>query len=454
MKILSADFVLPITRDPIPDGAVAIENDKILAVDRKEVLKSRFPDSEHREFPGALLMPGFVNCHSHLELTVLRGFLDRYDDDFAGWLMTLTNTRAKLLTDSDILVSARSGALEGIRAGVTCFADIGRFGEAGLEALKQTGLRGILHQETDFSPDDDKAEADFKSYRAKFRKLKERESKLVRIGLSPHAPYTVSRNLFSKIADFSVRNEVPLTIHAAESKEEESFMTFGTGFFAGLYEKQGIGWSAPKCSSIEYLAETGVLNARPLLAHCVNVSDGDLGLISKSGSRIAHCPKSNAKFGHGIAPLSRFIETGIDVGFGSDSVASNNSCDILEEGRFGALLSRTGNRAGGLDGRSVVEIATLGGARALGLDDQIGSLEADKQADLIAVSINHLAQMPVYDPYSALVFASNSRDVVYSMVAGRVLYDNGEIAGIDESDETEKLKAISVKLKEYDRLGC
>ena len=374
MKILSADYVVPISRNPIFKGAVVVNNDKIIDLGQKAAIDKKYPDVHSLGFGGAILMPGLVNCHSHLELSILRGYLDHFDDDFASWLITLTKTRAEKLTNDDIKTSAVFGVLEGIKAGVTCFADIGRFGEAGFEALKISGLRGIVFQETEFSPDDKTADKDFDLLEEKYSDLAKRETDLVRVGISPHAPYTVSARLFTKLTSYSIENDVPLTIHAAESNEEKQLMERGTGFFAEIYRKESIDWKAPKTSSIKYLNDLGVMETRPLLAHCVDVSGSDLDLIVQSDSRIAHCPKSNAKFGHGVAPFKEFLSKKAKVGFGSDSVVSNNTCDIFEEARFATLLSRTSSTGQDfLNAQKIIETATIGGAIALGMENEIGT---------------------------------------------------------------------------------
>jgi 5-methylthioadenosine/S-adenosylhomocysteine deaminase len=268
------------------------------------------------------------------------------------------------------------------------------------------------------------------------------------MGLSPHSPYTVGARLFEKIAGYAIETGVKITIPAAESDEENELMQHGTGFFAGLYEKYGFEWRAPHCSSVEFLDRLGVLNAKPLLAHCVKVSDRDIELIKNSDSRIAHCPKSNAKFGHGIAPLEKFLAAGVKTGFGSDSVASNNTCDILEEARFATLFARNlPDRRRFLQPAEIIEAATLGGAKALGLENETGSLEAGKQADLAVVALETVAQMPVHDVCSTLVFASNARDVRLTVVAGEEVYRNGEPQKIDERELKLKMNEIREKMK-------
>jgi cytosine/adenosine deaminase-related metal-dependent hydrolase len=448
MKILTARYVLPISDAPIENGAIAIEKDKILAVGKSVEINKKFPDAETENLGEAAILPGFVNAHSHLEITAMRGFLDEFDGDFYSWLITLTKTRAEKLTDEDIKTAAAFGALEGARAGVTCFGDIGRFGRAGFEALLKNGLRGVLFQETEFSPANETCDEDFARLNEKYLELKAQETALVKAGISPHSPYTVSRALFEKITNYAFDENIKISTHAAESDEEHNLLVSGEGFFVEIYKRYNLEWCAPNCSPIEYLAKIGVLQAKPLLAHCVKVSESDIRLIAGSDSRVAHCPKSNAKFGHGIAPLEKFLDEKIKVGFGSDSVASNNTCDILEEARFATLLARTrGDRQRFLSAEEIIETATLGGARALGLEAEIGTLAAGKQADLIAVSLENAAQMPVHDVYSALLFASNARDVKMTMVAGREIFREGRAKIIDEIELKAKMNEMAEKLR-------
>ena len=448
MKILSADYVLPISAKPIENGAVVIEKDKIIAVGSREKLVEKFPAATHENFGEAAIMPGLVNAHSHLEITAMRGFLDDVEEDFYSWLMKLTKTRAEKLTEEDIETAAILGAVEGASAGVTCFGDIGRYGKAGFEALKKVGLRGVLFQETDFSPKNEEAENDFNKLKDKFLVLKESETNLVKVGISPHAPYTVSRKLFEKITDYALDNDIKISIHAAESNQENEFFLTGEGFFAGMYKNLNLEWNAPRISPIKYLSEIGVLQTKPLLAHCVKVSEQDIDIIAANEARIAHCPKSNAKFGHGIAPLEKFLDKKIKVGFGSDSVASNNTCDILEEARFAALFARSlEGKKRFLNAEELIKAATLGGAAALGLENEIGTLEAGKQADLIVVSLDNAAQMPVHDVYSAILFASGARDVRLTLVAGEEIYRDGQAKEVGETEIKSRIKKITQKMK-------
>ncbi|HKP70356.1 MAG TPA: amidohydrolase family protein [Pyrinomonadaceae bacterium] len=424
MKILAAEFVLPISSEPIEGGAVAIDGERIVAVGPQNEITARFPDASVTDFGVAAILPGFVNCHSHLEITSMRGALDSVEHDFKSWLLKLNDIRSGMSPD-DIEAAATLGAGEGARAGVTCFGDIGRCGEAGLSALKSVGLRGVLFQETEFSPDNATAEEDLNKLRSKIDSLRRDATDLVEIGISPHSPYTVSRRLFELIAEYAAAEGLKVTIHAAESAEEKRLLANGEGLFTKFYERVGVQWEVPHCSSIEFLQRTGILATRPLLAHCVTVTSSDIDVIAQTGTTIAHCPKSNAKFGHGYAPFEKFLAAGIAVGLGSDSVASNNVCDLLEEARFAALLARNHEERNGFIGpRDALYAATLGGAKALGLQDKVGTLEAGKCADVAVVSLSELSQSPINDVEAALVFSSNARDVVMTIVNGRTVYES------------------------------
>jgi cytosine/adenosine deaminase-related metal-dependent hydrolase len=456
IDIYSARWVLPIVSGVIEDGAVAIDDSKIVAVGARSEVISRFPAARISDFGEAAILPGLVNAHSHLELTVMRGFLEKEEHDFAAWLRKLTIARMAM-TDEDLLVSATCGAIEAARAGVTCFGDSSSSASQAMKALREVRLRGIVYQES-FGPDPRLADENLAKLRERIAEMREGESELVRAGISPHAPYTVSAPQLELISRLAIDEKLPLMMHAAESQAEELFMLEGLGRFAEGLKARGIEWQAPGISTIEYLARHGILETQPLLAHCIKVDDSDLEVIKQSGAGIAHCPKSNAKLGHGRAPFASFVSHGINVGLGCDSVASNNKCDILEEARFATLLARVdrgssprvskgsalsydGETTGGLpDGWANAPVtaeqslfaATLGGARALGLDAKIGALAEGMQADIAVVSLAAAHQLPVRNPADALVFSSSGRDVLMTMVAGKEIYRDGTVREIDE----------------------
>jgi len=447
-NLYCAHWVLPIASSPIEDGAVAVDGSHIAGVGSRDELAKRFPQAQVQDFGEAAILPGFVNTHSHLELTAMRSYLEREEGEFLAWLMKLTIARLGM-TEDDLYVSAAWGAVEAARAGVTCMGDASDSASASMKALADVGLRGIVYQES-FGPDPQSARENFEILQEKVAQLKEFETELVRVGVSPHAPYTVCAPQLELITEFAIAKKLPVMMHAAESQAEELFMREGRGVFAEGLMQRGIGWRAPGVSTIQYLARHGVLRSRPLLAHCVHVDEADIETIKNTDARIAHCPKSNAKFGHGRAPFASFIESGIRVGLGSDSVASNNTCDLLEEARFAILTARAIEGAGAamqiLNAEAALRTATLGGARALGLESQTGALVEGAQADIAVVALNGTHQAPVYDPCPALVFASSGRDVLMTMVAGRVVFSDGRVRTVDEERLRARLAEIRDKL--------
>lgn len=444
MNIFYADWVLPISAPPIQCGAIAVEGSKIVAVGTMSEIAAQFPQTKVKDFGEAAILPGFVNVHAHLELTALRSFLDSAENDFSQWLMRVAAARDRCMTAECIANSALCGAIEAARAGVTTIGDIGKHGFAGMMALRAVCLRGVSYQENDFALDTNLANEKFAQLCDKVRRNREFESDCVRVGITPHAPFTVSRRLFEKLTDFALAENLPVTIHAAESAAESEFIRSGTGSIAGVMKNLGIEWNAPNLSPIEYLNEVGILKTAPLLAHCVNLSEKDFEIVAATNSKIAHCPKSNAKFSHGIAPFAEFLRKKLPVGLGSDSVASNNACDILEEARFAALLQRT--RGEFVSAEEVLRTATIGGATVLGLEGKVGTLEAGKLADFTVISLDALPQQPIYDVSAALVFASSARDVVFTAVDGKTIYENGEVKTVDEQRAKARLRETARKI--------
>ncbi len=450
MTILySARWVLPIASPSIEEGAIAIDGSQITDVGTRASLIGKYPEAKVHNYPGAVILPGLINAHSHLELTAMRGFLESEESDFTGWLRKLTVARLEFMTSEDRYVSAAWGAIEAVRAGVTALADASDCGYESMNALRDVGMRGLVFQES-FGPDPRLADDNFSKLTDKIARLEELETPQVKVGLSPHAPYTVCGRQLELISEFALTEELPVMMHAAESIAEEMLLREGRGTFAEALANRGIEWHAPGLSTVQYLKRHCVLQTRPLLAHCIRVDNADIETLKESGARIAHCPKSNAKLGHGRAPFSVFLDRGIAVGLGSDSVASNNTCDILEEARFATLLARSeidqvdGQRM--LVATDALHAATTGGARALGLEDQTGELRAGLQADFAVVSLAGAHQLPSYDPISTLIFASSGRDVVLTVVAGREVFSAGKVMTIDEERLAARMKEISIKL--------
>ena len=446
ITLYCAGWVLPVSSAAIADGAVAVRGAEVVGVGARAELRERFPAARVKDFGEAAVVPGLVNCHSHLELTAMRGYLEREEGDFSAWLKKLTAARRERMTAEDRFVSAAWGAVEASRAGVTSLGDASDLAAPVMRALRAVGLRGVVFQEV-FGPDPRTAREQFAPLAETVSRERAGETDLVSLGVSPHAPYSVSAPLLGLVSEFAAAENLPLMMHAAESRAEESFVRDGTGPFAEGLARRGIEWRAAGVSPIKYLERCGVLRARPLLAHCVRIDDEDVAALASAGARVAHCPKSNAKFGHGHAPFASLLRAGVVTGLGSDSVASNNTCDLLEEARYAALASRAAGQeleGGRMVGAEVaLRAATLGGAWALSLGGMVGALEEGAQADLAVFSLGGAHQQPVYDPAAALVFSTSGRDALLTVVAGREVFREGRVVTVDEAELGARLRGIA-----------
>lgn len=434
----TARWVLPITSPPIRDGAVTVADGRIVYVGRR----AEAPGTS-RDLGDAVLLPGLVNTHCHLELTAMRGFLE--DLEFRRWILRLTSAKRAVMTRDMLADSARWGLVEGITAGITTYGDTCDSGVV-FDAMIEAGVRGIMFQEV-FGPDPAVADEAMRDLAAKVADLRPRQTARVRLGISPHAPYTVSDRLFERAAAFAATEQLPVAIHVAESEEEQRLVTAGEGAFAGGLRARGIDVAARGRSPVALLHASGILDRGPLLIHTVRVDDADIALMTAGGCTVAHCPVSNAKLGHGIAPLLELLAAGLPVGLGSDSVASNNRMDLLEEGRVAILMqrARTGSHEA-LTAADALDLATIGGARALGLESEIGSLEVGKAADLAAFDLGPAA--PVQDPASAAIFALGGRPAILVTVDGVPLVEDGEPRRADPGLR-DRVQAVGDALREW-----
>jgi len=413
-----ATWVVPVCSPPLRNGVVAVDGSQISYVGPLDDA----PPGSDEDLGDVVLMPGLVNAHCHLELTAMRGFLE--DLDFRRWIIRLTAARRAVLDDAAMLDSARYGIEEGIRAGITSYADTCSSGVV-MRAMRDAGVRGIMYQEV-FGPDPAQCAESMSGLREKVASLRYLETPLVRVGISPHAPYTVSDDLFRECAKLSREQSLPVAIHVAESAAEHDYVVSATGSFADGLRRRSIPTSPRASSPIQLLASLGVLETSPLLIHCVRVDRRDIESIADSRSCVAHCPVSNAKLGHGIAPLDELLAAGISVGLGSDSVASNNRMDLLDEARFAILAQRA--RLGSFEipeATDVIEMATVGGARAIGTDGVVGTLEPGRQADLAAFALDGVG--PVHDPVAAAVFSIAGARARFVAVAGKPLLRDGSL---------------------------
>ena len=368
MLRVRAGSVHPVTAPPITDGAVLVADDGRITAVAAHAQVPDPPGARRVEFPDAVLVPGLVNAHTHLELTHLAG--RNPEREFSRWIRTIRALK-DATTPEEFDHSAEQGVRDCWMAGVTCVADTGSTG-APLRAMARLGARGIYYQEV-FGPDPADRAATLAELRAAVARLGPVASGRARLGVSPHAPYTVSEPLYRAVAAFARREALPLAVHLAESREETALVRDGAGSFAEALRARGIPVQAHHCSPVQYLLQLGVLERATgwLCIHCVQVDEGDIDILRRAGVGLASCPRSNRAHAHGTAPLAALRAAGIPVGLGTDSVVSAGDVNLLAEAA-----------AAGLYEEDALRMLTIEGARALGLDAEIGSLEVGKQADL------------------------------------------------------------------------
>jgi 5-methylthioadenosine/S-adenosylhomocysteine deaminase len=445
--LYTASWVLPIAAPPIPDGAVLVEDERIAWVGPSSTVPFDAGTVAVVALGDVALLPGLVNAHTHLELTGLRGFLEGLD--FRSWLQTLTSVRRDLLSEADLLDASRVGLVEALQHGITTVADT-TDSAMPLAAMHELGVRGIGFVEV-FGPDPAQRDAAVRQLRTRVDALRAADTSLVQVGVSPHAPYTVSAELFRATAAYAQEAGLPLAVHIAESAAETAFVRDGAGPFADRLRARGIAVAPQARSPMALLDATGVLATRPLCIHAIQVDDEDLARVADHGARIVHCPISNAKLGQGIAPLDRMLAHGIATGLGTDSVASNDRMHLLDEARQATLLhSLRARQPDSLDAHAALDLATRGSARALGLDHLIGTLEVGKAADLAAFPLES-AHHPVYDPVVTLVHVLAGRArAAWVLVAGRPLVRDGRVLCAD-AHWTDRVVATGARLREWRR---
>ena len=389
------------------DGGVAVAEGRIVAVGPAAEL-----EGERRAFADAVIVPAFVNAHSHLEYAVYAGFGDGFA--FPPWI-ELHIARKRRLLEGDAIAIASLGAAECLRSGIATVGDAS-FTGAAATACAELGLSGIVYLEV-FGDDPEAA-------LVRFAELHETvagalSDRLV-AGVSPHAPYTTSAAVYEACAELAL----PLATHLAESEAEQEWVLHGAGTMAGA----GADILVPPAgkTGVRMLADGGFLGPGVLAAHCVHVDKEEIALLAEHGAAIAHCPRSNAILGCGAAPLAALLAAGATVGLGTDSPASTPSFDMFEEMRTAVYTARARERRpDALSASAALELATLGAARALGLEDETGSLVAGKRADLAVVSLAGSPFLPWEEPTTAVVFGGSPDRVLLTLVAGEVRYEEG-----------------------------
>jgi cytosine/adenosine deaminase-related metal-dependent hydrolase len=405
VRIISADWVVPVEGLPIEDGAIVIAADGTIAA-----IGSAGDLGRGERHDGCVIVPGFVNAHSHIEYAVYAGFGDGLP--FVPWIGMHIQRKAALDLD-DMVAVATVGAHECLRSGITTVGDCS-FSGAAATAAAATGLRAVVYLEV-FGRDASALDR-FHTAHARIEPVL---SDRVQVGVSPHAPYTCTIEVYHACAALGL----PQATHLAESAAEREWLVDGAGDWSPLAEFLV---PPPGETAIRLLAAEGLLDSSLLAAHCVHADSEEIELLARHGVGVAHCPRSNGYLGCGVAPLEELRAAGVTVSIATDSPASAPSLDLFEELRSTIVAARArAQRPDALSAAEALELATLGGARVLGMADRIGSLVPGKQADLAVISLAGSPFDPVEDPVAAAVLGGSPDRVTATLVAGEERYLKG-----------------------------
>ena len=409
MLLLRSKYLLKEPNTIIDNGAVIIENEKIkFAGCFKDI--NNYESYEIIDLGNSAIVPGLINAHTHLELTNFHNRIN-YNGSFTDWIVQIIETK-KQWTEREYKLSIREGITKSLKAGTTTVADITRNGFA-LEELKKSKLRKtVFYELIDFNPDN--AESTIESFKKKVNGIKDEDDKLLSIGIFPHAPYTVSKELYERCSIVSDKLNILIATHLSETNDEIEFLTKGTGNLVSLLKNHDMlnNWQYPGLRPIEYLSSMDILNNGWLLIHCNYILEDEIEYVKKSNSSIVFCPRSHDYFCHKNHHFRKFIEHNINVALGTDSLASNDSLSILDEMKF--LYEKHKD----LKPRDIFYMGTIAGAIALKLKDKIGRLEPGLDADIAVIKLPVERLSNIYGG----IFSEDS-ECIFTIVSGSVCHD-------------------------------
>ncbi|MEL7312290.1 MAG: TRZ/ATZ family hydrolase [Pseudomonadota bacterium] len=414
--LLTADWIAPVEPGSklIPDGAIAILSGRIAAIGATAELSKTWDPARRVDRPGHLMVPGFVNAHTHAAMSLLRGIAE--DMPLERWLQEgVWPVEAEYVGPEMVRDGNRLAMLEMARGGVTCFNDMYFFPDVAAEVASAARMRASLGLPVIDFPTAWAATPD--EYIAKGQAVRDSviSNPLITTQIAPHSTYTVSADALTRIRTLADQLDMPIHIHLQETQHEVD---------------QGL--SMHNKRPVDYLDALGIVNSNLLAAHMVAASSEDLELFASHHAKIVHCPSSNLKLASGFAPVAEMLRRGINVAIGTDGAASNNALDMIAETRLAGLVAKgRENDATVLPAATLLEMATINGAKALGIDDQTGSLVVGKWADVACVNLDRPHCMPVHDPVATMIYAANRTDVTDTWVAGVPVLDNRQFTTLD-----------------------
>ena len=421
--VISADWVITVDPDDrvVDDGAVVVTQGRITAVGERAALVAEHPDATHVALGPHALIPGLVNAHTHLGMTMFRGLAD--DRDLQSFLDRLLPAEAKVVDAARVGVATRAAALESVTGGVTSALDMYYFAEAGIAAAAEVGLRMFGGPVLLDHPGPDGRRIEQAA-----RWLDDRPAGTpLRPMLGPHSTYLASPELLSMVGALRETYDAILHIHASETQHEVDTVR-----------------AARARTPVEHLDDLGLLGPFTVLAHGVHLDDDEIARIASTGATVAHCPASNLKLGAGVARVPDLLAAGANVALGTDGAASSNDLDMFAAMRLAALLHKgVAGDPTAMPAHTVLRMATLHGAAALGLSDRLGSIEVGKLADLVAVDLDRAHTRPVYDPISTLVYAAGRGDVRHVWVGGEHIVEDGRSRRVAHEQVVDELEGLA-----------
>jgi 5-methylthioadenosine/S-adenosylhomocysteine deaminase len=418
-------------------ASVAINADEIIAVGHTDKITKQYQAKKTITAKDSLIMPGFVNCHTHAAMTCFRGIAD--DLELMDWLNNyIFPAEAKNVNKELAYWGSLLGAAEMIKSGTTTFCDMYIFEDETARAAKSAGIRCLIGEVLfDFPSPNFKSTAEGIAY-TKMLVEKWQEDPLVNIIIEPHALYTCSKPLLTEVKELAEAKRIA----------EDYHLPIGLHLLENAAEKQQLEEKFGK-SAVSFLKDIGYLDENLIAFHCVSFTEDDIDLFASHGCKISHNPASNMKLASGVAPVPEMLKAGITVGLGTDGCASNNNLDMIKEMSTAAKLHKVARLDPTvMDAKTVVRMATIEGAKVLGMEKMTGSLEAGKKADIIIIGLNKPHLTPIYSEYSHLVYAMSGADVDTVLINGRVVMENRRLLTIDEEEVMRKVREIAVKVKQ------
>lgn len=430
--LIHARWIIPATDDQaiLEHYSIGVRNGVITGLCPTAESKLQFRATQEVMLDQHALIPGLVNTHGHAGMALLRGIAD--DLPLHTWLNDhIWPLEGKWISDDFVYQGTQLAIAEMIRGGTTCFADMYFFPDASARAASEAGIRAQLAVPVIDFPTPWAADAEECIHKTTELHDAWRNSELVSTAFGPHAPYSVSDDSLRKMLTFAEELDLPIHMHVHETafEVEEALKTTGQRPLRRLYD-------------------LGLLGPRMLCVHATQINDDDMALLQRTATHVIHCPESNLKLASGFCPVHRLQEGGINVALGTDGAASNNDLDMFSEMRTAALLAKAcANDASALPAYRALQMATINGARAMGLDKLIGTLEVGKRADFTAVRMDNLNSMPVFNPVSQLVYATQASQVSHVWVNGKRLLNNGELTTINRHHVQEQTDSWQHRLQ-------